>query len=230
MGRYALVVFSNPVAGREDEYNDWYSNRHLKDVVSIPGFASAQRFRRQALIVGDLKHDYLAIYEMDVDGPEAVEAAKGALATTPMEISGALDSEGILAGVFEVCGPRAVSPAGGAAGKYRMVALSDAAAGRDAEFNAWYDSTHIREVSSAAGYVSGQRHKLQSGMGGEFGAPYFAVYGMEADTAESAGVALQGLMGSNLSMSDTVSPEATALALYETISPLVAAPPEKAKA
>ncbi len=37
MPHYAYVVHSNPVAGREDEYNDWYSNRHLADVVAVPG-------------------------------------------------------------------------------------------------------------------------------------------------------------------------------------------------
>src|SRR5690606_19186746 len=42
---YAYVVLSNPVPGRDQEYNDWYSNRHLADVVAVPGFVSAQRFR-----------------------------------------------------------------------------------------------------------------------------------------------------------------------------------------
>ena len=30
-----LVVLSSPVEGREDEYNEWYSNVHLREVVEI---------------------------------------------------------------------------------------------------------------------------------------------------------------------------------------------------
>ena len=33
-----------PIAGREDEHNGWYTDRHLQDVLAAPGFASAQGF------------------------------------------------------------------------------------------------------------------------------------------------------------------------------------------
>ena len=41
---YYFFVFSNPVAGHEDEYNNWYNEQHAPDVVFIPGFVTAQRF------------------------------------------------------------------------------------------------------------------------------------------------------------------------------------------
>lgn len=41
---YYLLVFSNPIAGRDDEYNKWYDGRHLTDVTSVPGFVSGQRY------------------------------------------------------------------------------------------------------------------------------------------------------------------------------------------
>jgi len=40
---YYMYVLNEPEPGREAEYNDWYSNRQAPDVVSIPGFVSAQR-------------------------------------------------------------------------------------------------------------------------------------------------------------------------------------------
>ena len=46
MPRYNLIVLTNPVDGREDEYNDWYTNVHLDDVLKVPGVVAAQRFRR----------------------------------------------------------------------------------------------------------------------------------------------------------------------------------------
>ena len=39
-----LAVTSDPVPGREDEYETWYNDAHLPEVLSIPGFAAARRF------------------------------------------------------------------------------------------------------------------------------------------------------------------------------------------
>jgi hypothetical protein len=41
---YYFLVFSNPVAGKEAEYNDWYEHIHAPVVIDGPGFVSAQRF------------------------------------------------------------------------------------------------------------------------------------------------------------------------------------------
>ena len=60
------IVLSNPLEGKEKEYNEWYSNVHLKEVVQIPGFISAQRFRltqEQQLDIQPYK--YMAIYEIE---------------------------------------------------------------------------------------------------------------------------------------------------------------------
>ena len=46
---YYFFVFSNPVAGHEDEYNRWYDQQHAPDVVAIPGFVSAQSFVKNEL-------------------------------------------------------------------------------------------------------------------------------------------------------------------------------------
>ena len=35
MAKLWLVVLTNPVEGREDEYNEWYSGRHLEDVLAV---------------------------------------------------------------------------------------------------------------------------------------------------------------------------------------------------
>jgi hypothetical protein len=46
MGRYSLVVLSNPVsAAREQAYNDWYEHQHVPDVLRVPGFKSAERLK-----------------------------------------------------------------------------------------------------------------------------------------------------------------------------------------
>jgi hypothetical protein len=68
MNKYLLVGFGNCVAGREDEYHDWYDNRHMDDVLAIPGFVKGQRFAvRDTKVAGDSQSPwrYLALFEIE---------------------------------------------------------------------------------------------------------------------------------------------------------------------
>ena len=99
MGRYVYVVMTNPVEGREAEYNAWYDEIHLKDVCSAQGFVGARRFR---LADGDSAHRYLALYEMETDDPQRDLAALTALAGTDrMRMSDALDLTRYSTALFE---------------------------------------------------------------------------------------------------------------------------------
>lgn len=71
-----LLVFSDPVPGGEEEYNEWYTATHLSEVAATPGFVAAQRFRFVSASGQEPSHGYLAIYEVDGD----IEAARAALA------------------------------------------------------------------------------------------------------------------------------------------------------
>lgn len=66
---YRMFVFSNPSEGLEEEYNDWYNNQHLSDVVQVDGIVAAQRFAVDSS-PGDSTPPpfrYLAIYELETD-------------------------------------------------------------------------------------------------------------------------------------------------------------------
>jgi hypothetical protein len=69
MARFSFVVYSNPVEGREQEYNDWYTNRHLKDLLAIPGVISARRFKISSTQIREAAQSfqYLAIYDIEAD-------------------------------------------------------------------------------------------------------------------------------------------------------------------
>jgi hypothetical protein len=94
MNAYKLVVLSRPVDGRDDEYNDWYTNQHLGDVLKVPGFASAQRFKIKGDPVAGEAWDYLAVYEIDHENPKSVLDELGKRAGgEQMPMSPALSSE-----------------------------------------------------------------------------------------------------------------------------------------
>jgi hypothetical protein len=82
MGRWAFLVFTNPVSPeREDEFNDWYDNQHLPDMLGLPGWEAACRYRladeqRPQPEDGSHGRKYLAVYELEA---EALETPLGAL-------------------------------------------------------------------------------------------------------------------------------------------------------
>jgi hypothetical protein len=93
MPKHAFVVFTNAVPGREDEFNDWYTNRHIPDVLKLPGVVAAQRFKlsEQQRREPPYPWQYLAIYEADTDDLSVtIEALKERSGTSVMPKSDAM--------------------------------------------------------------------------------------------------------------------------------------------
>jgi len=105
MGRHIFAVLTNPVEGQEAEFNDWYDNRHVHDVLKLPGAVSAQRFKLSPEQSAATPYRYLVIYELDTDKlAETIRELKAKDGTDAMPGSPALAS-GILASFFEPIGP-----------------------------------------------------------------------------------------------------------------------------
>jgi hypothetical protein len=68
MARYIMLVLSNPVAGQEAIFDDWYTNTHIHDLLKCPGVVSAQRF---AVNDPGAKQKFIAQYEVETDDLEA---------------------------------------------------------------------------------------------------------------------------------------------------------------
>ncbi len=92
-----LIVLSDPVKGREDEYNDWYTWVHIRDVMRLsPSVVAVQRFRRaaqQLMPVAGSKYPqaYMAIYE-NTD-PVRMTADHAPIFTDDLPISSAYSYE-----------------------------------------------------------------------------------------------------------------------------------------
>jgi hypothetical protein len=107
MQEYIYVVRSSPVAGSEEAYNDWYTNIHLGDVLAVPGFVSAQRFR-VAHPTADDAHvpDYLAIYTMRTDDPDSLLAALTTLVDSgQISMSEAFDQDTVATVLYHAITP-----------------------------------------------------------------------------------------------------------------------------
>lgn len=107
MGRYVLVVHSNAVAGTDADFNDWYDNVHLGEVLELAGFVAAERFQLEGdPLAGSAQHRYLALYELDTDDPQGAMAALGAATQGGMNMSDTLDMGDVSAVLYTSLGQR----------------------------------------------------------------------------------------------------------------------------
>jgi len=67
-GNGLLVIRTDVKSSGADEFNDWYTNVHLPDIVAVPGFRWGRRYRLADSTVyppPETLQTYLAIYELD---------------------------------------------------------------------------------------------------------------------------------------------------------------------
>jgi hypothetical protein len=74
-----MLALTNPVAGREAEFNTWYDDVHVKDLVAVPGIVAAQRY----IVVPSsdatsAPYQYLTIYRTE----GSAESVRANLAST----------------------------------------------------------------------------------------------------------------------------------------------------
>jgi len=166
---YYFFVFSNPVAGHEDEYNKWYNEQHAPDVVAVPDFVTAQRFVKNDLplyrMVDLQVPKYLIVYKIVTNDVEAVfTEVSRRLQTRETVISPTFDSNTSVSYVYRTFRPEIKGVGGepdgatpGPKQTYYQVVFTAMADGKESEFNLFYDNHHAPELAAIPGFVSAQR-------------------------------------------------------------------------
>lgn len=105
MRKYTWIVFTNSVPDQEDEFNRWYDDVHISDLLRIPGVVGASRGRvsdtqmgmkdGNLMLVGPgeigAEYKYVAFYEIETDDIEGVlREVKERSETNEMKISESL--------------------------------------------------------------------------------------------------------------------------------------------
>ena len=177
--RYAYLVMADPLPGREFDFNDGYQNMHMGDLVQLPGWTGAQRFRlvpvmprttqplyrRGNLIIWDQEGDDLG--KIQAESREAIAGGKSRL------IPGFdYSPDGPVSGTFQVIGPRVTRPDGKKPfipdvadnktprpNRYVALDFVESRAGMsDAEFEAAL-AKEINEVLALPGWMAAQRFR-----------------------------------------------------------------------
>jgi hypothetical protein len=113
MARYIMTVRSNPVAGREDEYNQWYDQFHVRELVQTPTLVAGQRYKLAPIEMPDYpgyqkaKHRYMVVYEIETDSLEQTKQ----ILWSPQNVgrikqSTAFDSSNVDCQIYVPIGPR----------------------------------------------------------------------------------------------------------------------------
>jgi hypothetical protein len=107
VGKIILAVMTNAMTPEQDaEFNDWYTNTHVPDVLKVPGFVAATRFcllDKQLLDEVELpKQRYFAIYELDTADVDAASAGlQAAIESGSMFVSDTLDPSTVAAHFYQ---------------------------------------------------------------------------------------------------------------------------------
>src|SRR5262245_15116424 len=118
--RYVYLVMSDPLPGREFDFNDGYQNMHMGDLVQLPGWTGAQRFR----LVPDViprriqplyRRGNLIIWDQEGNDFEKLRSdANAAIAGGKSRLIPGFDysPDGAVRATYQVIGARATRPDG----------------------------------------------------------------------------------------------------------------------
>lgn len=96
--------------------------------------------------------------------------------------------------------------------KFLMVVQTSARAGRDDEFNQWYDNEHIEHMLSVPGVLSAKRYDLTDNSPYKPSNPYLTLYELEADDPTQV---LAELGKRKFPVSDALETETTQMSFYK---------------
>lgn len=233
-----LVALTNPASPEvEDAYNDWYTNIHIPDVLQLPGYVSATRYK--AFTGWEFfEQRYLTLVELNVESEAEVRAVRdehlsramsGKIAGAP---DGLMDRDVARTLYYTEARPRQVSATLQQAmpdGLF-MAYASPASADKEAEFHRWYDETHISDVLKVPGFFAAQRFIRTDitiiDKPWVVDREYLAIYEHALPTVEQYNASfdvLKARIGSGeISMSDALTPNNPAAA-YQRISDTIVA-------
>jgi hypothetical protein len=103
------LVFTKPVEGMEDEYDTWYDEVHLPDVVAVSGVRSAQRFvigPERRPVAEEPAFRNLTVYELEGEPELVFKETTRRIDAGEMVLSPALDRTATAQSVWRPRGPK----------------------------------------------------------------------------------------------------------------------------
>jgi len=161
-GPLLLLVRANIAAEQEDAFNSWYYH-HVAKLLEIPGWLWGRRY---VGVKGAVK--YLALYSVEnMDAMARVMASDSALkdprAVEERRLFDAIDGKfDVRSNVYEQISGAHLGNPFLKDDRYLSVVMADVAdPAKEAEWNAWYDHSHVPNLVQIPGYLSGARFRVK---------------------------------------------------------------------
>ena len=180
-GSGLLMVWADVPAEQEEEFNRWYNEEHVGDLLSIPGVLNAARYEA---ISGGPK--YLACYELespDVIESDAYQKQRANRSDWSKRMSPTVIATSFVRNVYRQYFPPEVSQTAAESDMAPALQIGrmDVPAEIEEEFNHWYNTVFVPGFESVPGCIRGRRYKAA------LGEPRYAtVYEFEHETVNKS--------------------------------------------
>jgi hypothetical protein len=160
-GTGLMMVWADIPADKEDDFNHWYNEEHLAELLSVPGVLNAARY--EATMSGP-KH--LAVYELE--SPAVVDSE--AFTSRPVTEWGQrnsprLHATNFIQNVYEMIHPAALTDEIANSGMAPALQIGRMAisAENEVEWNQWYSGVYVPNYEKVPGVIRGRRWKAVKG-------------------------------------------------------------------
>ena len=160
-GTGMLMVWCDVPEDREDEFNRWYNEEHIQEILNVPGVLNAARYEA---VRGGPKH--LAAYELEspaaVLGDGFTKRPKSKWSET---MGPTLIGQNFFNPLYEMIYPDSVSSEMAESGMAPVLQVGrmNIPPERDAEWNHWYNSIFVPNFEKVPGVIRGRRFKTVRG-------------------------------------------------------------------
>ena len=160
-GTGLLMVWVDVPADREDEFNHWYNEEHLPELLAVPGVLSAARY--EAVSSGP-KH--LACYELESSAVVDSDAFKDRPATEwAQRVGPRAIATTLINNVYEMVYPASLTPDIAQSGMAEALQIGRMGISRENEekWNRWYSGIYVPNYEKVPGCIRGRRWRATRG-------------------------------------------------------------------
>tara|TARA_B100001765_G_scaffold110500_2_gene68673 strand:- start:1913 stop:2587 length:675 start_codon:yes stop_codon:yes gene_type:complete len=160
-GTGLLMVWCDVPEDREDEFNRWYNEEHIAEILTVPGVLDAARYEA---VKGGPKH--LACYELE--SPSAVLGdgfTKRTKSKWSETMGPTLIGQNFFNPLYQMIFPDSVSGEMENSGMAPALQIGrmNIPVERTEEWNQWYNSTFVPNFETVPGCIRGRRFKTVRG-------------------------------------------------------------------
>ena len=166
-----FTVFVEVRAANKEEFNRWYNQVHVPEVMECPGFLSARRYEAV-----DLEASYMAAYQLS--GEDAMESPEFAVARGWKEMKPEVIQYSLALYEHIYTAPPGSAARSGQEPTLLRFNRSNAMPEKEEEYNRWYNHVHLPDLLECPGWLSAFRYRAIRGE-----PKYLALYDISGPSA-----------------------------------------------